>query len=65
MDSKGNVIISDSFSLVIKNGEVSKVEMTGEPMKYTEKCKPTRINLHLTYPLNAKINDKISNILIL
>lgn len=65
MDSKGNVIISDAFTFIIKDGEVSKVEMTGEPMKYTEKCKPTRINLHLTYPLNAKINDKISNILIL
>ena len=64
-DSKGRLSISDSFSLHIVNGEVADVIMHGDPMKYTENCKPTRVNIQLTYPLNPKINDRISNILIL
>ena len=64
-NSKGDVVISDSYSFVIENNELVGVELTGDPMKYTENCKPKRISLHLTYPLNPKVNDKISNILIL
>jgi hypothetical protein len=64
-DSKGNVILSTAYSLHIVDGEVVDVLMNGEPMKYTENCKPKRITLQLTYPLNANVNDKISNILIL
>ena len=64
-DSKGNVILSTAYSLHIVDGGVVDVFMNGEPMKYTENCKPKRITLQLTYPLNAKVNDKISNILIL
>lgn len=64
-DSKGNVILSTAYSLHIVDGEVVDVLMNGEPMKYTENCRPKRITLQLTYPLNANVNDKISNILIL